>query len=139
LEDQRDDAINNLAGLMDVNAVTNGANQTSILTNTGVQLVSGSQASQFSFSSPGTLGPTSLFSTTPAQNGVGSLTVKLPNGASIDVVSNNVISSGRIAADLQLRDQTLVQAQNQVDQFAATLSSSLSDVTTQGTAVPPSA
>jgi flagellar hook-associated protein 1 len=134
LEDQRDDAINDLANLMDVNAVTNSANQTSILTNTGVQLVSGSQASQFSFTSPGTLSPTSLYSTNPAQNGVGSLTVKLPNGANLDVVANKVISSGQIAADLQLRDQTLVQAQNQVDQLAATLSSSLSDVTTQGTA-----
>jgi flagellar hook-associated protein 1 FlgK len=38
-----------------------------------------------------------------------------------------------------LRDQTLVQAQTQVDQLAATLSSSLSDQTTQGTAVNPSA
>jgi flagellar hook-associated protein 1 FlgK len=139
LEDQRDQAINDLSGLMDVNAVTNNANQTSILTNTGVQLVSGSQASQFTFTSGGTLSPTSLYSSNPAQNGVGSLTVKLPNGANIDVVANNVISSGRIAADLQLRDQTLVQAQNQVDQFAATLSNSLSDVTTQGTAVTPSA
>jgi flagellar hook-associated protein 1 FlgK len=52
----------------------------------------------------------------------------------MDVVSNNVLSSGRIAADLTLRDQTLVQAQTQVDQMAATLSSSLSDQTTAGTA-----
>ncbi|MFZ0766443.1 MAG: flagellar hook-associated protein FlgK [Bradyrhizobium sp.] len=139
LEDQRDNAINDLSKLMDVNAVTNGANQVSILTNTGIQLVSGTQASQFSFTSAGTLSPTSLYSSNPAQSGVGSLTVKLPNGASIDVVANKVISSGRIAADLQLRDQTLVQAQNQVDQLAATLSSSLSDQTTQGTAVTPSA
>jgi flagellar hook-associated protein 1 FlgK len=139
LEDQRDDAINDLSSLMDVNATTNSANQTSILTNTGVQLVSGTQASQFSFTSAGTLSPTSLYSSNPSQNGVGSLTVKLPNGANIDVIANNVISSGRIAADIQLRDQTLVQAQNQVDQLAATLSSSLSDITTQGTAVTPSA
>ena len=139
LEDQRDNAINDLSKLMDVNAVTNGANQVSILTNTGIQLVSGTQASQFSFTSAGTLSPTSLYNSNPAQSGVGSLTVKLPNGASIDVVANKVISSGRIAADLQLRDQTLVQAQNQVDQLAATLSSSLSDQTTQGTAVTPSA
>ena len=135
LEDQRDAAINDLAGLMDVKAVTDGANQTSVYTNTGVQLVSGGQASQFSFTSPGSLTATALYSANPAQNGVGSLTIKLPNGANMDVISNNVISSGRIAADIQLRDQTLVQAQNQVDQFAATLSSSLSDVTTQGTAV----
>jgi flagellar hook-associated protein 1 len=139
LEDQRDDAINDLSNLMDVNATTNSANQVSILTNTGVQLVSGSQASQFSFTSAGSLSPTSLYSSNPAQNGVGSLTVKLPNGANIDAIANNVISSGRIAADIQLRDQTLVQAQNQVDQLAATLSSSVSDVTTQGTAVTPSA
>jgi len=139
LEDQRDDAINDLSNLVDVNATTNSANQVSILTNTGVQLVSGTQASQFSFTSAGTLSPTSLYSSNPADNGVGSLTVKLPNGANIDVISNNVISSGRIAADIQLRDQTLVQAQNQVDQLAATLSSSLSDLTTQGTAVNPSA
>ena len=51
------------------------------------------------------------------------------------MVANNVISSGQIAADLKLRDQTLVQAQTQVDQLAATLSSSLSDQTTAGTAV----
>jgi flagellar hook-associated protein 1 FlgK len=51
------------------------------------------------------------------------------------MVANNAIGSGQIAADLKLRDQTLVQAQTQVDQMAATLSSSLSDKTTAGTAV----
>src|SRR5579863_7456820 len=135
LEDQRDSAINDLSSLMDVKATTDGANQVSVMTNTGVQLVSGSQASQFAFSSAGTLGPTTLYSSNPLQNGVGSLTLKLPNGANIDAIANNVISSGRIAADIQLRDKTLVQAQNQVDQLAASMSSSLSDLTTQGTAV----
>ena len=48
------------------------------------------------------------------------------------MVANNVLSSGQIAADLKLRDQTLVQAQTQVDQMAATLASSLSDITTAG-------
>lgn len=135
LEDQRDSAINDLASLMDVKAVTDGANQVSVMTNSGVQLVSGSQASQFAFSSAGTLSPTSLYSADPIKNGVGSLTIKLPNGANIDAIANNVISSGRIAADIQLRDQTLVQAQNQVDQLAASMSSSLSDLTTQGAKV----
>lgn len=139
LEDQRDSAINDLSSLLDVNAVTDSANQVSILTNSGVQLVSGSQASQFSFTSAGTLNPTDLYSSNPADNGVGSLTVKLPNGSSINAIADNVISSGRIAADIQLRDTTLVQAQTQVDQLAATLSSSLSDLTTQGTAVTPTA
>ena len=46
-----------------------------------------------------------------------------------------MVSSGQIAADLKLRDQTLVQAQQQVDQLAATMSSALSDKTTAGSTV----
>ena len=99
------------------------------------QLVAGSQASTFNFTSPGTLNATSLYNADPTKSGVGSLTITLPNGSNLDVVANNVISSGQIAADLTLRDTTLVQAQAQVDQMAATLASSLSDQTTAGTAV----
>jgi flagellar hook-associated protein 1 len=135
LMDQRDSAINDLSKLVDVNVTTTSSNQTNIFTNSGVQLVGGSQASTFNFSSPGTLTATSLYSSNPAQNGVGSLTVTLPNGSAIDVVANNVLSSGQIAADLKLRDQVLPQAQTQVDQLAATISSAASDVTTAGTAV----
>jgi flagellar hook-associated protein 1 len=135
LMDQRDNAINDLAKLIDVRTITDGANQTSVFTNTGVQLVGAGQSSQFAFTSAGTLNPSALYNADPTKNGVGSLTVKLPNGANIDVVANKVITSGQIAADLTLRDQTLVQAQTQVDQLAATLASSLSDKTTPGTAV----
>jgi flagellar hook-associated protein 1 len=135
LMDQRDKAINDLAKLMDVRTITDNVNQTSVFTNSGIQLVGGGQASQFAFTSAGTLNPSSLYNTDPTKSGVGSLTIKLPNGAAFDVVANKVISSGQIAADLTLRDQTLVQAQTQVDQLAATLASSLSDQTTAGTAV----
>jgi len=135
LMDQRDAAINDLSKLVDVKVVTDSTNQTNIFTNSGIQLVGAGLASIFTFSSKGSLTATSLYSANPAQNGVGSLNIKLPNGAAIDVVANNVISSGQIAADLKLRDQTLTQAQSQVDQMAATLASSLSDVTTAGTAV----
>lgn len=135
LMDQRDTAITQLSRLMDIRAVTDGSNQTSVFTNSGVQLVGAGQASQMTFSSPGTLSATSLYNSDPAKSGVGSLTIQLPNGATYDMVANNAISSGQIAADLKLRDQTLVQAQTQVDQMAATLSSSLSDQTTAGIAV----
>src|SRR5579862_4500886 len=139
LEDQRDAAINDASKYVDVRAVNSGTNGVNVFTTTGIQLVGDGQASQFNFTGAGTLSPTSLYNSDPTKSGVGTLTVTLPNGASMDVVSNNVISSGQIAADLQLRDQTLVQAQNQVDQLAATLSSSLSDTTTPGTAVTPTA
>lgn len=135
LQDQRDQAINDLAKLVDVKTVTDNTNQVSVFTNAGVQLVGSGLASQFAFTSAGTLTPTALYNTDPTKSGVGSLTIRLPNGANMDVVANKVITSGRIAADLQVRDQTLVQAQTQVDQLAATLASSLSDQTTPGTAV----
>lgn len=135
LEDQRDNAINTLSKLMDVRAVTDSANQVSVFTTSGVQLVGGSLASTMSFSSPGALSANALYNVDPAKSGVGSLTIQLPNGASTDLVASNAFSSGQIAADLKLRDQTLVQAQTQVDQLAATLSSSLSNQTTAGTAV----
>jgi flagellar hook-associated protein 1 len=134
LEDQRDSAINDLSKLMDVKTVTNG-NEINVFTNEGVQLVSGNTASTMSFSSPGSLGPNSLYSTNPTKNGVGSLTIQLPDGTSTDLVASKGISSGEIAADINLRDNVLVQAQTQVDQLAATLSSSVSDTTTAGTAV----
>ena len=140
LMDQRDSAINDLSTLMDVHVSTGTGNQVNVSTTSGMQLVSGSLASTMNFSSPGSLTANSLYSTNASQNGVGSLTIQLPNGASYDMVANNTITSGKIAADLKLRDQTLVQAQTQVDQLAASMSSALSNTTTPGTAItgPPS-
>ena len=140
LMDQRDSAIDSLSKLIDVRVVTDGSNQTSVFTNSGIQLVGSGLASQMTFTSPGALSATSLYNSDPTKSGVGALNIKLPNGANMDMVANNVISSGRIGADLKLRDDTLVQAQTQVDQLAATMASALSDKTTAGTAVagPPS-
>lgn len=135
LMDQRDQAINSLSKYVDVRVTTDGSNQANVYTTTGIQLVGAGLASQFSFTSAGALGATSLYNTDPAKSGVGAFNIKLPNGASIDVAGNSVVSSGQIAADLKLRDQTLVQAQNQVDQLAATMSSALSDKTTAGSTV----
>lgn len=140
LMDQRDAAINDLAKLVDVHVITDNSNQASVFTTQGIQLVGGGLASAFQFSSPGALNATALYNSNPLKSGVGALKIQMPNGSSIDVVAGNLLSSGQIAADLKLRDQTLVQAQTQVDQMAATLASSLSDLTTPGTAVagPPS-
>lgn len=135
LMDQRDQAINTLSKYVDVRVTTDGSNQANIYTTTGIQLVGAGLASQFSFASAGALSATSQYDIDPAKSGVGAFNIKLPNGSSVDVVANNVVSSGQIAADLKLRDQTLVQAQNQIDQFAAAMSSALSDKTTAGSTV----
>ena len=134
LMDQRDSAIDQLSKLMDIRAVTDGTNQTSVFTTAGIQLVGGVQASTLSFNAQSSLTANSQWNADPGKSSVGTITCQLPNGAKIDMIASQGINSGQIAADLQLRDKTLVQAQNQVDQMAATLASSLSDITTAGTA-----
>jgi flagellar hook-associated protein 1 FlgK len=133
--DQRDKAIDQLSQLMDIRVSTNSTNQTSIYTTNGVELV-GVQASTLNFNSQGTLNANSQWNSNPAQSSTGSITIKLANGAVIDMIATNSISSGQIAADVTLRDKTLVQAQAQVDQLAASMASALSDKTTAGTAAP---
>jgi flagellar hook-associated protein 1 FlgK len=111
-----------------------------VFTTSGIQLVGGVQASKLSFNAQSSLTANSQWNADPSKSSVGTITCQLPNGAKIDMIASQGINSGQIAADVQLRDKTLVQAQNQVDQMAATLASSLSDVTTGGTQVagPPS-
>ena len=135
LMDQRDQAINTLSKYVDVRVTTDNSNQANIYTTTGIQLVGAGLASEFSFASAGALSATSLYNIDPAKSGVGAFNIKLPNGSQVDVVANNVVSSGQIAADLKLRDDILVQAQNQIDQLAATMASALSDRTTAGSTV----
>jgi flagellar hook-associated protein 1 FlgK len=135
LMDQRDSAIDQLAQLMDIRVTTNSDNQTTVYTNSGFELV-GVQASTLSFNPQGTLNPNALWNADPAKSNVGTISIKFANGAVSDMIATNAIGSGQIAADVTLRDKTLVQAQNQIDQLAASIASALSDKTTPGTAAP---
>ena len=135
LMDQRDAAINQLSQLMDVRVSSTGNNQTTIYTSNGVELV-GAQASTLSFNSQGTLSANSQWNSNPALSSAGTITCTLANGAKVDMIATNSISSGQIAADVTLRDKTLVQAQAQVDQLAASISSAASNTTSAGTAAP---
>jgi flagellar hook-associated protein 1 len=133
LLDQRDQYIDQLSQLMDIRTVTNNLNQVTVFTNSGVQLV-GTEAATLSFNPQGTMTPNTLYSSNPAENNVGTIAINFPHGGSYDLVSTNSIRSGKIAAYLELRDNTLVQAQAQIDQFAASMASALSDKTTNGAA-----
>ena len=134
LEDQRDTAIKSLSQLMDIRVVTDNANVATVYTTSGLQLV-GIEPSKLSFNSQGTLNASSLWNSNPALSMAGTLTLTFANGANVDLIATNSVGSGRIGADLKLRDSVLVQAQTQLDQLAATLAGSLSDRTTAGTTV----
>lgn len=137
LLDQRDQFIIQLSQLMDIRTVTNNLNQVTVFTNSGVQLV-GTEASKLSFNAQGTVTPNTLYNTNPTKSNVGTISINFPHGGSYDLVSTNSIRSGKIAAYLELRDNTLVKAQAQIDQFAASMSSALSDKTTDAAAAPAS-
>ncbi len=134
LKDQRDQYVDQLSQLMDIRVIENSNNQIQVFTNSGVQLV-GAEASTLSFNPQGTVTPNTQWDADPTKSTLGTLTVHFPNGGSLNLIQTNSIRSGTIAGYLELRDKTLVQAQTQLDQFAANMSSLLSDKTTAGTAV----
>ncbi len=130
--DQRDQAISQLAQLMDIRVVTDASNQVTVFTGSGVQLA-GMQAAKLSFDAQGTVTPTTTWSSNPANSQLGSVKVSYADGSSIDLTGS--LKSGKMAAYIELRDKSLVQAQTQLDQFAASMASALSDKTTAGTPV----
>jgi len=134
LKDQRDQYVDQLSQLMDIRVIDNGNNQIQVFTNSGVQLV-GAEASTLSFNPQGTVTPNTQWDADPTKSTLGTLTLNFPNGGSLNLIQTNSIRSGTIAGYLELRDKTLVQAQTQLDQFAANMSGLLSDKTTAGTAV----
>lgn len=136
LLDQRDTYITQLSQLMDIRVIPTDNNQVNVFTSSGVQLV-GNQAAHLTFDSVGALTASSQWSADPSQRSVGTISLQSATGGSMDLVANNAIRSGKIAAYLQMRDQVLPQAQAQLDELAASMSSALSDHTTPGTATPP--
>lgn len=134
LMDQRDSAIDQLSQILDINVVSGSNNQVSVYTSSGLLLV-GDKASTLSFDARGTLDAAAQWSADPSKRGVGTITLTSPNGTPVDLIQTKAIRSGQLAAYLQLRDQDLVQAQNQLDAMASAMSSALSDKTTAGTAV----
>jgi flagellar hook-associated protein 1 FlgK len=61
--------------------------------------------------------------------------MKDSSGNVSDAIANKIFRSGEIAANIELRDKTLVQAQAQLDEIAAQMSRALSDREIAGTAV----
>jgi flagellar hook-associated protein 1 FlgK len=134
LADQRDQAIAQLAKLIDIRVVTGDNNQVSVFTASGYQLA-GTQASQLAFTPRGSVTASEQWSADPNQRTLDSIRLISPSGDATDLLANGAIRSGELAAYVGMRDQTLVEAQQQVDGFAAQLARALSDQTTPGTPV----
>jgi flagellar hook-associated protein 1 FlgK len=66
---------------------------------------------------------------------VGKLSLTTPSGLTIDLVGQGVLQGGELAGLIALRDKTLVEAQDQLDEIAAGLALAFSTVSKPGIAV----
>jgi flagellar hook-associated protein 1 len=126
LLDERDRAIQDLARLMDVRVLDQGNGNVNIFTTSGIQLF-GAEAATLTFDARSPIDANSLFTSDPLTRGVGTIRINGSGGVGIDVTSGNLFTSGSIAAEIEMRDKVLVEAQTQLDDLAAALASALGD------------
>lgn len=135
LKDQRDLILSELSQYIDIKTTEDARGSISVVTGSGTQIFDGVAAVTFGFDEHPGLGAQSQWSANAAERGVGTITIKDGSGNVIDAIANRTFRSGEIAANIELRDKTLVQAQAQLDEIAAQMSRALSDREIAGTAV----
>ena len=132
LLDQRDRLVAQIAETIDVRVDYRSDDTVSLMTRSGVGILD-NKASVFGFNSAGALSATSQYSADPDKNSVGVLTLDTPGGLSLNLVQQGVLKSGSLSALLELRDTSLVKAQDQLDEIAGALAQVFSTVQTDGT------
>lgn len=125
LADERDRLIGQLSAIVDLQVHQGGNGAVTITTGAGQTLFDGARALRFEFDGRTQLGPQNRYDTTPPSVGV--LSLVSATGARTDLVAAGAIRSGALGAALEMRDETLVQAQLQLDELAAGLARAFSD------------
>lgn len=133
LLDQRDRLVGSVAEMIDVRADYRADGTVALMTRSGVGLIDNG-VSTFKFESAGNLSPNSIFDPDPAQTKVGKMTLTTPSGLTIDLVTQGVLQGGELGGLVALRDRTLVEAQEQLDQIAAGLATAFSTNKSPGVA-----
>lgn len=135
LKDQRDLILSELSQYIDIKTSEDARGSISVVTGSGTQIFDGRPAVTFGFDAHSGLGADDQWSANPTQRGVGTITMTTSSGGVMDAIANKTFRSGEIAALVEMRDKTLVQAQAQLDEIAAQMSRALSDREIAGTAV----
>jgi flagellar hook-associated protein 1 FlgK len=133
LLDQRDRLVASTAEIIDLQAAYRPNGTVALMTRSGVGLLDNG-VSTFKFESAGNLSANATFDPAATESKVGKLTLTTPSGLVIDLVSQGVIQGGELGGLLTLRDKTLVETQEQLDEIAAGLAQAFSTVKTPGTA-----
>ena len=134
LLDQRDRLVDSISEQLDIRVSYRQDDTVALMTRSGVGLLD-ARSSLLSFESSGALTASSQFSRDDSLSRVGKLLLTTPAGLTIDLVKQNVLTSGELAGLVNLRDEALVQAQDQLDEIATTLALSMSTEVEQGSPV----
>lgn len=130
LEDERDQYIDQLAQLIDIEVTPTSNNGVNITTTTGLTLFS-SRAADLNFTQAGTVVPSSS-----TENGtLFNPTVSLGSNVFTDLLGPIGVQEGAIAAYGEIRDDVLVDVQAQLDEFAAQISLAISNVDVDSTTI----
>lgn len=136
LRDQRDRILSELSQYVDIKTTEDARGGISVITGSGTQLFDGQPTVRFSFDEHVGLSADDQWTTNPATRGVGTIRMLDSSGNASDAITNKVFRSGEIAANIELRDKTLVQAQAQLDEIAAQMSRALSEQQIDATLTP---
>ena len=128
LEDQRNTALQDLASKMNVSYFTASNGDLQIYTTSGQALVD-SSAHTISYTAAANVTASTAYTAGSSSSGFSAITV---NG--VDITSQ--ISGGGIGALITLRDDTLPDAQSQLDQLAQQLASAMNSVSNSASSVP---
>ena len=134
LLNERDRQLTRLSEAMDIQVNPAEDGTISIQTKSGNSLLQGT-AAQFDFDQHGNITANSQYSHDETKRAVGTVTLRSSNGYNLDLINNGMLTTGKLGALIDLRDNVLVETQAQLDEVAAGLSRALSDTEVDGTAV----
>lgn len=134
LLDERDKYIDELANHFDIKVFDNGNGDFNIYTTAGGPLFVEGRSLRLQFDERFGINANALYDPVQAQSGVGHLIISDPIGGAVNLTTSGLVRSGSMGALFELRDETLVETQALIDDFAAALTTSLGDRTVASTA-----
>jgi len=134
LLDERDRMILRVSEMVDLTVQYRDDGSIALHTRSGVGLLD-RKASQFEFESAGNLSANAIYDRDDTKSGVGELSLISASGLKMDVVEYGILQGGKLQGLLDLRDKTLVNLQDQLDEVAASIAQVMNTVQTDGTAV----
>lgn len=131
LLDQQDVDIDKLSSFLDIKVSGgDGTQPLTITTTSGIPLFQGGTAATLSFTGSSNVQAASRYDPDPSASTLGTISIKDATGIVSDLLGPGGVQSGSIKALADLRDGSLVQAQNQLDDLAAGVATALGSTTT---------